>query len=166
MEFKREIIINKPIAAVWDILANQYGDAHKWVSGLNHSNEYGSPIIEGAHCSNRACETSQGKIKEVITKFDAKSHELEYEVIEGFPFFVEVGKNNWKLHRVGQKTQVNMNLTIQTKGFVGMIMTPMMKLQMNKITTNAINDLKHYAETGKPSPLKAKELKKLQKKAA
>lgn len=166
MEFKREILINAPVDAVWNVLGTQYGDAHKWVSGLNHSEEYGKPTLAGAHCSNRSCETPQGKIKEVVTKFDTKNHELGYEVIEGFPFFVEVGKNNWKLHKVGDKTQVNMHLTIQTKGFVGAIMSPMMKLQMNKIATNAVNDLKHYVETGKPSPLKAKELKKLRKKAA
>lgn len=166
MEFKREIIIDEPIEKVWDVLGNQYGAAYKWAGGINHSNEYGNPKLAGAHCNNRACDTTTGKIKEVINKFDTKNYILEYEVIEGFPFFVQSGSNNWKLTKQGERTKVDMHLIIKTKGLFGTIMSPMMKIQMNKITAGVLDDLKHYVETGNPSPTKAKELAKLAKKAA
>ena len=35
MEFKREIIIHKPVAEVWEVLGNHYGEAYKWASGLS-----------------------------------------------------------------------------------------------------------------------------------
>ena len=92
MEFKKSIIVNQPINQVWEVLGNQYGEAYKWASGLYHSEGFGTPQLEGASCNNRACETSTGKIKEKIRVFDEQNYELEYEVIEGFPFFVDSGQ--------------------------------------------------------------------------
>lgn len=160
MEFKKEIIIDKSIEQVWDVLGNQFGEAYKWAGGLKHSEAFGAPKIDGAVCNNRACDTTTGSIKEVIRKFDPAKNELEYEVIEGFPFFVNTAINNWKLTSKGKQTKVNMHLVIQTKGIVGSIMSPMMKMQMTKLTAGILEDFKHYVETGKPSPSKAKEMKK------
>lgn len=166
MEFKREIIINEPIEKVWEVLGNQYGEAYKWASGLKHSNPYGNPKLSGASCNNRACDTATGKIKEVIRIFDTQNHTLEYEVIEGFPFFVESGVNNWQLTKLANnRTKVTMHLVVKTKGLVGTIMSPMMKMQMGKVIDPVPNDLKHFVETGTPSPNKAKELAKLKKAA-
>jgi len=160
MEFKLEKVIDKPINAVWEVLGSQFGDAYKWAGGLYHSEGKNAPKLAGATCNNRVCETSSGRIEEVIRTFDIKNHELEYEVIEGFPFFVDQGINNWKLTKVGDKTRVNMHLKITTKGFVGKIMSPMMKMQMNKLTAGILDDFKDYVETGKPSVSKAKEMAK------
>ena len=166
MEFKREITINQPIAAVWEVLGNQYSEAYKWAGGLNHSQGYGQPALEGASCNNRACDTTSGKFQEEIRIFDPKNHTLEYEAIEGFPFFVDKAVNNWQLSQLGNQTKVNMRLTVETKGLVGAIMSPMMKMQMNKIIATVLDDLKHYVETGEPSPSKARELARYAKKAA
>ena len=51
-----------------------------------------------------------------------------------------------------------------TKGLVGGIMAPMMKIQLTKQIASIPNDLKHFVETGQPSPHKTKELQKLSKK--
>ncbi|MEN0048212.1 MAG: SRPBCC family protein [Bacteroidota bacterium] len=161
MEFKKSIIIDKSIEEVWEVLGNQYGEAYKWVSGLSHSEAFGKPTLEGASCSSRACDTTFGSIKEQVRIFDAQNYILEYEVVEGFPGFMESAINNWKLTKTGANTtRVDMHLTATTKGLVGKIMRPMMKLQMGKATANAVQDLKHYVETGQPSALKAKELSK------
>lgn len=167
MEFKKEITINKPIEAVWDILGNQFGDAYKWASGLNHSKAFSPPVIKGAPSNNRSCELPSGKIKEVIRKFDTNNHILEYEVIEGFPFFVDSAINNWQLTSMSsERTKVDMHLIVKTKGLVGSIMNPMMKMQLKKQIEHIPNDLKYYIETGKPSQNKAKEIEKLADKVA
>jgi len=167
MEFKKEVIINKPIEAVWEILGNQFGDAYKWASGLNHSKAFSPPVIDGAPSNKRACELPSGKIKEIIKKFDHRNYILEYEVIEGFPFFVDTAINNWQLTQVSLEiTKVDMHLVVKTKGLVGSIMNPMMKMQLKKQLTHIPNDLKHFVETGNPSQNKAKEIEKLSKKVA
>ncbi|MEO1438255.1 MAG: SRPBCC family protein [Bacteroidota bacterium] len=166
MDFRKSTTVDQPINQVWDLLGNQYGEAYKWASGLYHSIPVGKPKIEGAICNNRTCELPSGMIKEEVRKFDAKNHILSYEVIEGFPFFVDQAINTWTLQAQGNKTRVDMHLVMTTKGFVGKLMQPMLKLQMGNLLQNAIDDFKHYSETGKPSPRKAKEIAKLAKKAA
>jgi hypothetical protein len=167
MEFKREIVIEKNVTDVWEVLGTQYSQAYQWASGLYHSEGFGAPKLAGASCNNRTCETSQGVIKEEIRVFDPQNYNLVYEVIEGFPFFVDQGINNWKLTALSNgKTKVDMHLTITTKGFMGKLMGPMMKLQMNKIVESVLDDLKQYIETGQPSARKAKEMAKRQKQAA
>ncbi|AXT49929.1 SRPBCC family protein [Aquimarina sp. BL5] len=167
MEFKKEIIINKQIEAVWEILGNQFGDVYKWASGLNHSKAFSPPVINGAPSNNRSCELPSGKIKEVIRKFDPSNYVLEYEVIEGFPFFVDTAINNWQLTKISSEgTKVNMHLIVKTKGLIGSVMNPMMKMQLKKQLIHIPNDLKYYVETGNPSQNKAKELEQLSTKVA
>ena len=160
MEIKKEIIVNKPAAEVWSVLGDQFGEAYLWAQGLYHSKSLGAPKIEGAHCSDRVCDTSFGKIKEEIRVYDADNYRLSYAVLEGFPSFVASGVNNWSLTPMGEKTKVNIHLVIQTKGLKGSIMAPMMKLQMNGVLNKVGQDFKHYVETGNPSPEKAKEMTK------
>ena len=160
MEIKKSLILNAPIDRVWDVLGNDFGGAAKWASGLYHSEGYGAPQLAGAACNNRACDTSFGKIKEVIRVFDAKNHHLAYEVIEGFPGFIKSGVNNWRLTSLGDKTRVDIHFIAVTRGLLGKIMGPMMKMQMGKALGNAGEDFKAYVETGRPSARKAKELAK------
>ena len=167
MEFTRETVVNAPIEQAWDILGNQYTAAYKWASGLKYSEGEGAPQFEGAVCNNRACDTTTlGAIKEEIRIFDPANHVLSYEVIEGFPFFVKLGQNTWTLTQIGNETKVSMRLEMRTKGIIGKVMSPMMRLQMGGVLTNAIEDFKHYVETGRPSPRKAKEIAKEAKKKA
>ena len=60
-----------------------------------------------------------------------------------------------------------MNADIKTKGFVGAIMSPMMKMQMNILFDEVIEDFQYYVEhDGEPHPRKVKANRKLAKKAA
>ena len=167
MQFKRTTTIDKPIEEVWEVLGNQFGQAYKWAASLYHSEAHGSPVIEGASCSNRTCETTQGTIKEALRTFDPQKHVLSYEVLEGFPFFVDTGVNTWSLHKLGRQTRVDMACEIKTKGLVGAVMSPMMKLQMNKLFDGVIEEFHYYVQNdGKPHPRKIASMKKRAAKAA
>lgn len=89
MDIKKEITINKPVSEAWDVLGNQFTEAHKWARGLDHVEGSGKPKFEGANCSNRTCEVRGfGTIQEEIKMFDSKNHVLAYEVLKGFPGFI------------------------------------------------------------------------------
>ncbi len=164
MDIQKEIIVNKPIAEVWDLLGNRYGEGYKWARGLYHSEAQGSPVIEGAMCSNRSCETSFGHLNEEIRVFKP-NEQLSYEVVEGFPGFIKKGVNNWYLTKVSEtETRVSMRFEGETQGFAGVIMGPMMKMNLGKGLEGALFDFKHYVETGKPSPEKVKDQEKYLKK--
>ncbi|WP_435577875.1 SRPBCC family protein [Gilvibacter sp.] len=167
MEIKKEILINQPIHEVWEVLGNQFTTAYKWARGLTHSEGSGKPKLDGAPCSNRTCEVPGfGTIQEDIKKFDSNNYVLAYEVVKGFPGFITTAVNTWTLERRGSNTLVCMHLKMQTKGFKGAIMGPMMKMQLNKTVSGVLEDLKIFVETGSPSDYKQKEVAKSRKKVA
>jgi len=165
MEIKKEIIINRPIEEVWDVLGSQFTTAYRWARGLTHSEGFGKPTFPGAECSNRTCEVPGfGTIQENIKEFDYKNYVLTYEVVKGFPGFITSADNTWSLVRKENNTLVSMHMKMQTKGLKGAIMGPMMKMQLNKTVAGVIEDLKVFVETGNPSDYKQKELAKSRKK--
>ncbi|MGD1843248.1 MAG: SRPBCC family protein [Thermonemataceae bacterium] len=167
MNFLKETIIDQPIHRVWEVLGHQFGEAYRWASSLIYSESYGTPVLEGATCSNRACDTTQGKIKEVLRKIDHDHHILTYEVMEGFPFFVDTAINTWSLTPKGNQTIVTMNTVVKMKGLMGSVMTPLMKMQMNKLLSEALEDFQYYLEhEGQPHPRKQKQLEKMAAKVA
>ena len=56
MEIKIEIVNNRLIQEVWEVLGNQFTSAYKWAIGLTHFEGFGKPEFDGAECSNRTCE--------------------------------------------------------------------------------------------------------------
>lgn len=158
MKITTEIIVNKPVLTVWEIVGNQFGSAHIWASSLTHTEGSGRKMTEQV-CENRTCDIKgMGRIHEKLLEFDPKNFALTYEVMNGFPFFVERGINRWTMTEEGSSTRVQSVAEITTQGFVGVLMAPMMKMQMTGLMNRFLEDLKHYAETGKLHPRKLKAL--------
>lgn len=167
MEVRKEITVNKPVSEVWNVLGGQFSDAHKWARGLDFSQGSGTPKFQGAAHNNRTCEVPGfGTIQEEIIKFDTHNHILAYEVVKGFPGFIASAINTWALQPVGNQTIVSAHMVMQTKGFKGAIMGPMMKMQLKKTLEGVLQDLKIFVETGKVSQQKEKELNKRLRKSA
>lgn len=158
MKIENEIVINQAAAAVWAIVGDQFGDAQLWASALIHTHGHGR-AVSGQVCESRTCDVKgMGRIQEKLLDFDPKRLTLQYEVVEGFPFFVERGVNRWTLTAEGSTTRVQSTAEITTKGLAGLLMAPLMKLQMARLMRQSLEELKHYAETGTPHPRKAKAL--------
>lgn len=155
MILKNTITILKPIADVWDVLGNDFTNAYRWSSDLKHSEGTGRHVANGV-CETRHCDVKgMGKIQEKIEIFDPENHILAYEVTHGFPFFVKRGVNHWTLVSQGNySTRLEMNAKLETKGLIGAMMAPMMKMQMGGMLKRVAEDFKYYVETGKPHPRK------------
>jgi len=154
MKITTEIIINKPTLDVWEIAGNQFGSAHIWASALTHTEGSGRKMTEQV-CESRTCDIKgMGRIHERLLEFDAKNFVLTYEVTNGFPFFVERGINRWMMTPEGSVTRLQSVAEITTRGFVGTLMAPLMKMQMKRLMHRLLEDLKHYVETGVPHPRK------------
>jgi hypothetical protein len=157
-----EIVIDKPVVAVWEVVGTQFGNAYLWASVLNHTEGHGRKISEQV-CESRTCDIQgMGRIREKLTAFDPIAHALTYEVMEGFPFFVERGINRWRLFDVGGRTRLVSDAEIVTKGVIGAVMQPMMKMQMSGMMRRTLEDLKHYVERGAPHPRKLRAMAALE----
>lgn len=158
----KEISINKSIDAAWKVLGPEFAQADKWASSVKHSEARDTKYFNGSSCTERGCEISgMGSIKEKLLKYSDTEHILSYQVYEGMPSMVKFMSNTWQLFSTGDNScKLTMKMEMKTGGLMGVIMKPMMKMQMSSMANKIVDDFKYYVENGKPSDAKMKALKK------
>lgn len=156
MVIEKEIEIQNSIENVWKILGHDFAHPHKWASGVNHSEGQGKQMAT-TQCDERACQTVMGNIREKLTHYSDNDFHLSYIVTEGMPSMVKTATNNWQLISTSaDKTKLKIKMEFIFKGIMGFIMQPMMKMKLNKIAQEMVEDFGYYAENGKAHPRKIK----------
>ncbi|MBX2845281.1 MAG: SRPBCC family protein [Saprospiraceae bacterium] len=167
-DLKKEITINVPALALWEIIGPGFTDVYRWSSNVDHAEGRGKPEFHGAECSERFCNVNVkgfSKISEKLTKYDEDDMSLAYEILDGMPGFITKACNEWTVVPLGRKqSKLVMEATFRSKGIMGAVMNGMMKKKMNDTLETVLNDAKIFAETGKVSEAKEKRLKQLRKK--
>jgi len=158
MKISKTITINAPAEKVWDILGPNYTNAGDWASSVYASGARpGTPKVAAAPVAGRVCQTSLGPFTETIEAFDESRRHVAYSASgEKMPGFVKRLANSWTVHPTGDTSKVEMELNAEIAFPFNILMGPMMKLQFGKVVREATEELKHYAETGKPHPRKVK----------
>ena len=101
-------------------------------------------------------------MNERITEYDASNRTMAFNVIEGTPGFVTYMNNRTVITDLGQgRSKAELKITMHMKPFLGGLMGGMLKKNLSNLIDSALNDLKVYAETGKPSARKQARMKKL-----
>jgi Polyketide cyclase / dehydrase and lipid transport len=161
MVIEKEIIIKKNKQDTWKVLGHEFAHPYRWASSVNHSEGHGV-AVESTTCDERSCQTTMGNIREKLTHFsDAETH-LSYLITEGMPSFVAKAGNDWKLTAVNANTtKLSIKMTVEMKGFLGALMQPLIRFQMNKVAQVLAEDFAYYVENGKPHPRKIKAQKKM-----
>lgn len=156
MVIEKEIIINNSIENTWKVLGHDFAHPYKWASSVNHSEGHGKQLAT-TQCDERACQTVMGNIREKLTHYSDEDFHLAYVVTEGMPGMVKTATNDWKLTKSGSgKTKLKIKMEFVFQGILGFIMQPLMKIKLNKIAQEMVEDFGHYAESGKPHPRKLK----------
>jgi hypothetical protein len=66
----------------------------------------------------------------------------------------------WRVTTIDQhRSTVSLEATLHTRGILGRILYPVLRLQIARTSPQFLNDLKHYAEHGRPSPDKQRQLR-------
>jgi len=87
---------------------------------------------------------------------------VAFDVIEGTPGFVTYMNNRTVVTDLGQgRSQAELQITMHMKPFMGGLLGGMLKKNLSNLIDSALDDLKVFAETGKPSALKQARMKKL-----
>lgn len=161
MTIEREIVVNKNINDAWKVLGTEFAEVHRWASAVNHSSGTGNSF-HGASCSERGCDIQgMGRTKEQLIRFSNEEYVLSYTVPEGMPSIVKYATNTWQLTSLGpNQSKLKMKIDITLGGFMGVIMQPMMKMMMGKMSITMTEDFKYYVETGFPSAKKVKAMRK------
>ncbi len=159
MKLALEVTANAPIDRVWEILGPGYVNAGDWASAVYISHpRVGEAKVAGAPAAGRVCQTSLGPFTESIEEYDSVNHRVAYSATgDKMPGFVKSLVNSWTLTPAGSgRTKVRMELNADIAFPFNVLMGWMMKMQFRGALKDSIEDLKHYAETGKPHPRKLK----------
>jgi hypothetical protein len=103
-------------------------------------------------------------VNEKITEYDVPNKTMAFDVFEGMPGFVINASNRTVISSKGEKkSNATLQITMKMKPFMGWLMGGMLKKNLSELIDSALDDLKIYAETGKPSARKVARMKKLGK---
>lgn len=164
MKLSRTVTINKPVNQIWQVAAEDFANAYKWMTGVVHSYEHQASGQSSVQPPGRICNLDNKAdpfhAVENILIFDAEKHLLEFEVFPvktsgpGLP----VIRNHVQLQLISNpngSTRVLWNCDVELK-LLGKILSPLLKLGLNKAFDGVLNDLKVYVETGQVSAQKKK----------
>ncbi len=148
---KHNLKAKVPAEKIWELIGQQFDSVGHWASGVSHSTgKKGGIPFEGSDFTGRTCETVIGAVDETITSFDNKTMNVSYRATaSAMPFFVKHLHNRWNIDPVNDTScQIFMHLTVELMPVIGHLMTPLMKIQMNKLTRESVEELIYFAETG------------------
>ncbi len=105
-------------------------------------------------------------VQETIVSYDEAARTLTY-VGAGLPGFVEEARNRWQVIPVDDhRARVCVDATLELRGIIGPLLALPLRLRLAREGTKVLDDLKHYAEEGQPSPRKLRQLAKSSAKRA
>lgn len=171
MELINKIVIEQSTEKVWEIIADDFTNISKWASAIAYSSDNPNlkTKLDDAPTGGRVCSAPLfGEVRETLTHFDNQKKYFRYEAsAEKLPTYIKTIANNFSLEALGHnRTELTTRVELELKPFPGYLLAPLMRLQMNRMAAQVLDELKHYAETGELHPHKLKSLKKLNKQAA
>ncbi|MEO1051584.1 MAG: SRPBCC family protein [Bacteroidota bacterium] len=159
LHFDKQVELNIPASKAWVILAKNYEHVGEWATIIPES----AARSEDGEIIGRTCSSIYGDVKEMITSWDEASMAYSYEA-DGLPSMFKSGKNFWKVEPINDlRSRVKMSLRMEMAPLPGFLMGWMIKSKMAKDLDGLMEDLKYYAEQGKPHPKKLKSLEKWKK---
>lgn len=162
MEINVEIAIDKPAAAVWKVLGEDFADIGAWSSNVVSSSMDTAPAVGAVRTAEIAATgpIKPGDARETLTSFDLAAMSLVYRATEGIPGFIKSAANAWSVHEIdADHSLVKANATMEIGGLMTLL-SPLLKMQVKAVGTRYVEELKHYVETGRPHPRKAKAIAK------
>ena len=170
VKMSKSLVVNVSANELWQIIGPGFTEAGIWSTAVDHSVGHGEGKFDGASCDTRSCDLSAkgfSSVNERITEYDANNRTMAFDVIEGMPGFVTYMNNRTVITDLGQgRSKAELQITMQMKPFMGSLLGGMLKKNLSNLIDSALDDLKVYAETGKPSARKQARMKKLLAKVA
>ncbi len=152
MEIKVQARINRPIAEVWEIMGQQFAQAHLWSSNFKTSQPGGEPKFEGLAYSHRDTTTDRGNTIQELTAFDPAAFSLSYEITQGAPPIAKRAASTWYLTETAEGTVVHMDSIMEPKMELTEEMAAKIHMGLTASFQQLADELKYYVEKGKPHP--------------
>jgi carbon monoxide dehydrogenase subunit G len=183
-ELSIEFVVAAPADAVWDVLGPRFERIGEWATAIPASTALspaaetgtaeaatGLPagqIIGGAPVAGRVCTTGVRlvpRVTETLVAYDEANRTLTYEG-SGMPAFVTAARNTWTVTALDEgNCRVTIRAQLVTRGLLGHLGRWAILTQTRRTSRYLADDLRHYAETGRPSARKQRQLRRAARRA-
>lgn len=161
LKFKEEVVINKPINDVWEVLGNQFTEPHLWATNFKTSKGGGEPKLSGLSYRHRATTTENGENWQELDAFDPDNYVLSYHISKGVPSIASSAIGTWKLSQISEsQTQLHVDFSLKTKGLLGILISPIVSKKVGQASAEIVEEFKYYVENEQPHPRKLEAVKK------
>lgn len=162
------ITIDASADQVWDVIAHQFGRIGEWATAIPGSTTITAPATEThshvlveAPVAGRVCDTgirAVPQVTETIVAYDEDARTLTYQATAGMPAFVTLARNTWQVKPLSDvQAQVTYAGELEVRGVLGALAKRLLLTRMARDGQYLLEDLKHYAERGEPSPRKRRD---------
>ena len=161
LHLKNHITINASAQKVWRVLAHDFDTIGLWASAIPTSQAIVDlPAPEGAQVGGRVCATAVrgfADVQEHFTYYDEPSMRYGYQAAQGLPWFLKHAENHWLVRSLEPDVAlVETQAEIEMSLFPGWFLAPLLKLQMGRVGTRSLEELKYFVEHDQPHPRKLK----------
>jgi hypothetical protein len=178
-ELSVDLIIAAPAERVWNVIGPGFDRIGAWATAIPASTALSTdrsgpgatptraghlPVVAAldAPITGRVCTTGirlVPQITETLTAYDDAERTLTYEA-SGMPAFVRLARNTWTVIAIDDnRCQVELRARFDTRGMVGLLGRWAILAQTRQTSRHLAEDLRHYIETGQPSPRKRRQLR-------
>jgi len=154
MNINFTIEINRPIDFVWNVLAEDFVNIHKWYGPVKNSYDLDSQVkLPGASCAGRVCELSDKpdglKASETITVYDKANHLLELNVqIIDSPAIMPIN-GNYAIFQLSNTSSNQTVLSVEVEPRLkmhGYILYPLIKIGISMEFKKMLQAFKNHTE--------------------
>jgi hypothetical protein len=137
-----------PADAVWEVVGRRFDRIGEWATAIR-----ASTAVPGG----RVCTTGVRlvpRVTETLVAYDETNRTLTYEA-SGMPSFVTTVRNTWTVTPLDERRcHVTLKARFDTRGLRGLLGRWAILAQVGRTSRYLAEDLRHYVETGRPSPRK------------
>jgi hypothetical protein len=175
-----DISVDLDIAAsadrVWDVIGPGFDRIGEWATAIPASvaipadrsgpgvgpGGEGLPVAAAieAPVLGRVCQTGirlVPQVTETLIAYDDANHTLTYQA-SGMPTFVTLACNTWTVAPIDpNRCRVSLRAQFHTRGPIGLLGRWAILAQTRRTSRHLAEDLRHYVETGTPSPRKQRQ---------
>jgi hypothetical protein len=177
-ELSTELIVAAPADAVWDVIGRRFDRIGEWATAIPASTALAPPARSTAGAVDRPPVAPVGvdspvagrictsgvrlipQVAETLVAYDEANRTLTYEA-SGLPTFVTTARSTWTVTPIDQRhCRVTIQAQFDTSGLLGRLGRWAILAQVRHTSRYLADDLRHYAETGGPSPRKQRQLRR------
>jgi hypothetical protein len=168
-ELSVDLLIAEPADRVWHVLGPGFDRIGDWATAIPASTALSGdratpgavPAVAAgvidAPVAGRVCETGirlVPQVTETLIAYDEANRTLTYEA-SGMPAFVTLARNTWTVTPIDSgRCRVSLRARFDTRGLLGLLGRWAILARTRRTSRHLADDLRHYAETGNPSPRK------------